>query len=336
MQISAGSCLLPDGVLIIENEIKSLVIPISSLATDYTVIYQLEDTVTLGGSPAILRLLSGIKRQEDFTDATILGWIRYQGGSVPLSSSFFIQPSSLRIARRADAFSYINHCPLTAIRSQSNMTVPSSSVNITTNAFTTTTPMSNDWAVTVATTGTLPAPLSSSTVYYIVNATSSTFQLSLTLGGPPIDLTSTGTGTHSFSGMWTESLDYVLNEACSRFVNASSVPSSYTLRFPFVVSSFGQPQKVVTRLLVDFSCLVTYAINVQGTIVELTPNGGLVSNTGTIITREFNVPNNDSIVWNAGSTSYIEVTIDAQPSRGASIAYVGLTLEPTPFTLFTS
>lgn len=255
LQISPGSCLLPDGVLVIENEIKSLVISSSSLATDYTVVYQLEDTQTLGGSPAILRLLSGTKRQEDMTDGTILGWVRYPGGSIPLSASFFVQPSSLRITKDASTFYYSNHCPLSAIRS----------------------------------------------------------------------------GT---SG-WTEAIDYVLNEACTRFVNTTAVPSTYTLRFPFTIPSSGQPQKVVTRLLVDFSCLVTFSINLKGTVVALTPNSGLISNTGTIITREFGVPSDVALIWSPGSTAFIEINIEAQPSRGASIAYVGLTLEPTPFTLFT-
>jgi len=255
MNITPGSCLLPDGVLVIENETKSLVIPNSSLATDYTVIYQLEDTITLGGSPAILRLLSGIKRQEDFLDGTILGWIRYPGGSIPISQSFFIQPSTLRISKRADAFYYINSCPLNIIRP--------------------------------ATSG------------------------------------------------WAETVEYVLSEACTRFVNTLTVPSSYTIRIPFVVPSAGQPRKLVTRLLVDFNCLVTFSINLKGTSVTLSPNGGLVSNTGTIITREFDIPLDATLTWEAGSTAYIEAVIDSQPSRGTGIAYVGLTLEPTPFTLFT-
>lgn len=255
LQITPGSCLMPDGVLVIENEIKSLVIPSSSLATDYTVIYQLEDTRTLGGSPAILRLLSGIKRQEDFSDGTIIGWVRYPGGSIPLSSSMFIQPSSLRITNNTSEFYYSNSCPLTAIKSN-------------------------------------------------------------TAG-------------------WTESVEYVMQEACTRFLNTLGAPSTYNLRFPFTVSSAGQPRKLITRLLVDFNCLVTFSINLRGTVVSLTPNGGLISNTGTIITREFTVPTSASLVWDAGTTAFIDVTIDSQPNRGASIAYVGLTLEPTPFTLFT-
>ena len=53
-------------------------------------------------------------------------------------------------------------------------------------------------AVTFTTTGTLPSPLVAGTVYYLINVTANTFQLSLTSGGPGIiDLTTTGTGTQT-------------------------------------------------------------------------------------------------------------------------------------------
>ena len=255
LEVSPGSCLLPNGVLVIDDESKNLVVPSSSLATDYTVIYQLEDVRTLGGSPAILRLLSGTKRQVDFTDGTILGWVRYPGGSIPLSPSFFVQPSSLRISTSVSDFYYINNCPLNIIR-------PS------------------------------------------------------TIG-------------------WTETTDYILSEVCTRFVNTQPIPSSYTFRMPFSIPSEGQPRKLVTRLLVDFNCLTTFSINLKGNVIALSPNGGLISNTGTIITREFDIPVDASLSWEAGTTAYIEATIDSQPSRGISIAYVGLTMEATPFNLFT-
>jgi hypothetical protein len=113
LQVTAGSCLLPDGVLIIETEVKNLNVPNSSLATDYTVLYQLEDTGTIGGSPANLRLVDGIKRQENLTDGTILGWVRYPGGNIPLASSFFIQPSHLRVSKNPADFYFRSLCPLT-------------------------------------------------------------------------------------------------------------------------------------------------------------------------------------------------------------------------------
>lgn len=51
--------------------------------------------------------------------------------------------------------------------------------------------------VHVASTTTLPSGLSSNTVYYIRDASASTFRLAATSGGSAIDITTTGSGTHS-------------------------------------------------------------------------------------------------------------------------------------------
>lgn len=50
--------------------------------------------------------------------------------------------------------------------------------------------------VQVSSSGTLPAPLLTGTDYYVVNAGSDDFQLSATPAGPPINLTTAGTGDH--------------------------------------------------------------------------------------------------------------------------------------------
>lgn len=44
--------------------------------------------------------------------------------------------------------------------------------------------------------GALPAGLAADTLYYVVNAATNTFKLSLTAGGAAVDITGTGTGTH--------------------------------------------------------------------------------------------------------------------------------------------
>jgi hypothetical protein len=51
--------------------------------------------------------------------------------------------------------------------------------------------------VYLTTTGTLPAGLSTSTEYYVVSAAASTLQLAATNGGSAINITDTGTGTHT-------------------------------------------------------------------------------------------------------------------------------------------
>jgi hypothetical protein len=44
--------------------------------------------------------------------------------------------------------------------------------------------------------GALPAPLAAATAYYVVNPTANAFQVALTEGGAPVNLTGAGTGTH--------------------------------------------------------------------------------------------------------------------------------------------
>ena len=63
----------------------------------------------------------------------------------------------------------------------------------------TTTPLLEGTAIMFQTTGALPAPLVTYTVYYVKYLTANTFNLALTNGGAAIDTTTAGSGTHSLS-----------------------------------------------------------------------------------------------------------------------------------------
>ena len=56
----------------------------------------------------------------------------------------------------------------------------------------------NGTAVTLTSTTTLPAGLSVATTYYVISSTADTFKLSLSVGGAAVDITGTGTGTHTW------------------------------------------------------------------------------------------------------------------------------------------
>lgn len=59
--------------------------------------------------------------------------------------------------------------------------------------------LSDDEVVCVSNSGgALPAGLSAETPYYVISATTDTFQLSTTQGGSAVNITDDGTGTHSF------------------------------------------------------------------------------------------------------------------------------------------
>jgi len=59
--------------------------------------------------------------------------------------------------------------------------------------------LKNGDMVVLTTSGTLPAGLSTGTVYFVIDKTTNTFKLSLTANGASIDITGTGTGTHTWT-----------------------------------------------------------------------------------------------------------------------------------------
>lgn len=59
--------------------------------------------------------------------------------------------------------------------------------------------LSNNDEVILSTTGTLPAGLSTGTRYFVVNASRDTFYLSDIPGGSAVNITDTGSGTHSLA-----------------------------------------------------------------------------------------------------------------------------------------
>lgn len=69
-------------------------------------------------------------------------------------------------------------------------------------------------AVTVSSTGTLPAGLSASTTYFLIKVSDSTFKLATTLAnanaGTAIDITDTGTGTHTVSAITPGTVNHVV------------------------------------------------------------------------------------------------------------------------------
>ena len=58
--------------------------------------------------------------------------------------------------------------------------------------------LSDGDCVTVASGTTLPAGLSASTYYYVINSATNTFKLSTSPGGTAVDITDAGTGTHTW------------------------------------------------------------------------------------------------------------------------------------------
>jgi hypothetical protein len=86
---------------------------------------------------------------------------------------------------------------------QAGYLYPISGINTSTDTFTLNShPFSDDNQVSISTTDTPPGGLSlSPNIYYVINSSSSTLQLSATLGGAAINITSQGSGRHYLSGV---------------------------------------------------------------------------------------------------------------------------------------
>jgi hypothetical protein len=89
---------------------------------------------------------------------------------------------------------YYTSVTISPARSQTLTSVNTSTNFITKNAH----GLSDGYVIGFTTTNTLPAPLAINTNYYVINKTANTFQVSTTSGGSAVDITTTGTGTHSF------------------------------------------------------------------------------------------------------------------------------------------
>jgi len=105
---------------------------------------------------------------------------------------------------------------------------------------------------TISVPGTLPSPLALSTLYYVVNPTADTFQLSLTPYGTPIDLTSAGSDYITFTSQdvevttstfasETESLAFTGNTIIGSAVITGLLPLTYQLAVGMTVSGTGIP-----------------------------------------------------------------------------------------------
>lgn len=84
-------------VLLEEDSSLTLEIPLTSPARNYTVAYEHVNVNTLGGAAANLLLIDGIFAFGELANTVILGWVRYPGGSVPLSLDFFVEAPKLQI-----------------------------------------------------------------------------------------------------------------------------------------------------------------------------------------------------------------------------------------------
>jgi hypothetical protein len=95
---------------------------------------------------------------------------------------------------------------------------------------------------------TLPSPLSTSTVYYVVNSATNTFKVSTSSGGTAVDITTQGVGTHTIYLLDNYVTDYLITARPSA---TSLTVTDASQTFPTVAQKWeihGQPKGEVLKL----------------------------------------------------------------------------------------
>jgi hypothetical protein len=111
--VTAGTILMPNGILVHEDEVKYVQVSNTAFAANYTLTYQLEDVDVIGGVPASLNLIAGIVKQDTLTDSTVIGWVLYPGGAVALNDSHLVLADAIRVEPRTAQLDVLHLPPFT-------------------------------------------------------------------------------------------------------------------------------------------------------------------------------------------------------------------------------
>jgi|GEM_PF-3898244 len=83
--VQPHAVIFENGIILEETEQTSFTVPTTFGSADYTLAYEHIDEDIIGGTAATLELRGGLF--QTLSDSVILGWVRYAGGSVPLTAS---------------------------------------------------------------------------------------------------------------------------------------------------------------------------------------------------------------------------------------------------------
>jgi hypothetical protein len=94
---AAGTYLLPNGVLIKEDDVTAVTVPTPASATDYTITVDHDDIQAVGGSSVYYTLRTGIlgRSADPNPNSLALLWIRHSGAG-PLTDDMLSRPPTLQ------------------------------------------------------------------------------------------------------------------------------------------------------------------------------------------------------------------------------------------------
>lgn len=200
---------------------------------------------------------------------------------------------------------------------------------------------SNGSMVQFRTTGSLPAPLSTGQQYFVVNSTGSSFQVSYSLGGPAIDITTSGSGTNSVCIDIAGANSVVINantvDSCDGGIRCSHDPVNTTISGGTIIVSnnvvqnqvgtslhaisigYGNSQIATGRLIcsnnivrqcagVGIYAPDVYSASITGNLVTDCLSVGIFAGNTSGTTQDVIVQNNQLVRINETGISFTEVT----------------------------
>jgi hypothetical protein len=168
--------------------------------------------------------------------------------------------------------------------------------------------------VEVSTTGTLPAPLAASTVYYVILGTDQAIQLATTSAnadaGTNIDLTTAGTGTHTvtksindttlLTGFISRAEKYI-NEQTNRVFEAQTLTKYY--------DASAIDDRNSRKLHVDDDLLtITELLNADSSNTEITSADYFLLPRNSTPYHQILLKSNGSSTWEFDTDEYVSVT----------------------------
>jgi hypothetical protein len=96
--IQPGAAMSDSGVVLVDNEIRTLPFTPTVAPSNFTIYYQYQTSTVFGGAPASLQMQAGLLPAQGFAGGVLIGWVRYPGGSVTLNAqSHFTSAPRVRV-----------------------------------------------------------------------------------------------------------------------------------------------------------------------------------------------------------------------------------------------
>lgn len=193
----------------------------------------------------------------------------------------------------------------------------------------------NGTAVRFTTDGLLPAPLNTTTTYYVINRTATTFNVSLTSGGSAIDTNAFGSGTHAVT---TVSLATTApsGTANTQIATTAFVSNAIT-NVPVTLVDWSLSETTTTQALSSMTVASPTVITVptapaNGTAVSFSAGTGGALPTGVTANAAYYVYNRTGTTYNLSTTAGNAQTVTITAGATVTGSISGTTLSVTAVT----